>query len=484
MNLRLRLIVAFFLLSVVPLGAVTLYTYASNASAIREAASREAQTLAGELSERMTLVTAQLSQRFERLMEIPAEAPPPQPSSVSAAIADAVRGAASTVLDSTAMAAAVATAQATAQEAARVASELGEVAILLDNIEIRGFGRGRGGPGSARGFPNAVPLAPRPPAPPAPGPAMPDATPGRPSIDQPPPPPSGRGGRNPVADGRGAGGSNGNLRIDLGATRRAILKQVFPNRENWDQLSSDERELILARVNEAMLGVRQSLESLKQSASAEVADARAAAAAAAALARRQTASAQSSAPMGAGLGGSPDRPAPRTAPSSPGATPSPSTATTDAERQSSAAAAPLERSTAMSGRRMDVRVVRDGEVVGQVNAEINLPNLLATVFTTTRRDRGEVPFAVDGNGALYTPTEADRSIVTALDSSATRPETPPGTEVLPDWVVVTTADPTGSGLKFGVARPLGDALDDLRRSSTLNASSAWRSPASSRSRPT
>ena len=33
MNLRLRLIVAFFLLSVVPLAAVTLYTYTSNAKA-------------------------------------------------------------------------------------------------------------------------------------------------------------------------------------------------------------------------------------------------------------------------------------------------------------------------------------------------------------------------------------------------------------------------------------------------------------------
>ena len=38
MSLRLRLIVAFFVLSVVPLGAVTYYTYRSNARAVREAA--------------------------------------------------------------------------------------------------------------------------------------------------------------------------------------------------------------------------------------------------------------------------------------------------------------------------------------------------------------------------------------------------------------------------------------------------------------
>ena len=71
MNLRLRLIVVFFLLSVVPVGAVTYYTYASNAQAIRDAAASEAAQLAGELSQRMRAVTTQLGQRVETLMELP-----------------------------------------------------------------------------------------------------------------------------------------------------------------------------------------------------------------------------------------------------------------------------------------------------------------------------------------------------------------------------------------------------------------------------
>ena len=50
MNLRLRLIVAFFLLSVVPLGAVTFYSYSSNAGALRDAAEKEAEQLPGELT--------------------------------------------------------------------------------------------------------------------------------------------------------------------------------------------------------------------------------------------------------------------------------------------------------------------------------------------------------------------------------------------------------------------------------------------------
>ena len=74
MSLRLRLIVAFFFLSVVPLGAVTFYTYASNAAALREAAGHEAESLAGDLSQRMQLVTAQISERVEHLMDVQREA--------------------------------------------------------------------------------------------------------------------------------------------------------------------------------------------------------------------------------------------------------------------------------------------------------------------------------------------------------------------------------------------------------------------------
>ena len=46
---------------------------------------------------------------------------------------------------------------------------------------------------------------------------------------------------------------------------------------------------------------------------------------------------------------------------------------------------------------------------------------------------------------------------------------PPGTTVLPDWIVVTTEDPAGSGLKFGIARPVGESLNELRRAGVRNA---------------
>jgi hypothetical protein len=70
MSLRLRLMLAFFALSVVPLGAVTFIAYRANVEALQEAAEREADLLAGELSQRMSLVTAQLAERVEHLMDI------------------------------------------------------------------------------------------------------------------------------------------------------------------------------------------------------------------------------------------------------------------------------------------------------------------------------------------------------------------------------------------------------------------------------
>jgi len=75
MKLRTRLILALLLISVVPLGAVTLISYASNVKALKEDGAHEADMLAFELSQRMQLVTAQLTERIEHLMDIAQLAP-------------------------------------------------------------------------------------------------------------------------------------------------------------------------------------------------------------------------------------------------------------------------------------------------------------------------------------------------------------------------------------------------------------------------
>jgi hypothetical protein len=128
MNFRTRLIVAFFLLSVVPLTAVTYVSYRSNAAALRDVAEHEADLLAGDLSQRMQMVTAQLRERVEHLMDV---------SQLEAEVGAAVARANSAV-----------TVQTTAQPRPvetmdqQVASSLGDAAMLLNNVRLRGLGRG------------------------------------------------------------------------------------------------------------------------------------------------------------------------------------------------------------------------------------------------------------------------------------------------------------------------------------------------------
>jgi sigma-B regulation protein RsbU (phosphoserine phosphatase) len=108
---------------------------------------------------------------------------------------------------------------------------------------------------------------------------------------------------------------------------------------------------------------------------------------------------------------------------------------------------------------------RNGQVVQQVNAEINLPNLLATVFANTRRDSGEIPFAVGKDGHVYAPGDADRTKLNALNVV----HLSPGTTRDDNWIIVTMPDESGAGLKFGIARPVGNLVSDLRRTTARNA---------------
>jgi serine phosphatase RsbU (regulator of sigma subunit) len=158
------------------------------------------------------------------------------------------------------------------------------------------------------------------------------------------------------------------------------------------------------------------------------------------------------------------RPAPAAA-KAPVATTAPAAAPPSATK--SPAAAKMKKSTSLSGNRLDVKYEHEGKVVQQVNAEVNFANVLATVFSTTRRDRGEVPFAIARDGQIYTRSEDDRKKVESF-GAVTRPNGP-STARLADWVVVTTEDPSGSGLRLGIARPVGDSLDSLRRTAAHNA---------------
>ena len=551
MSLRTRLVLAFFLLSVVPLGAVTFYSYTNNVRALQDAAEREADLLAGELGQRMQLVTAQLSERVEHLMDIAELQAVAEEASANASAAQAQAAAAQTTKADTAPVKVQVVTPATATHATTVntsllqdsiAKSLGEAAMLLNNVELqnmRSFGRGGRPPGpppgapsvggrgtgqgtgtgttagtattggtgagssgqsttgsrsggqganarsqqsaDSRGFdqrsrdagrsgqssgqrsgrgprpdvtpsPTATPAAatatgattaasqaaqsaraaapqsaqsvPGQPAgqvAPAPKVAPVPAAPVPPGVAPPPgTPPQGDLGFVKMFD------ANGKLMIDLAPIRREMLRQVVPD-GRVENLKPEERQRIAAEINQRMVGIAQGikigaaeLEKRAQEAQKE-ADAKA----------RITAA----------------KPA--------------VSATTPASK------AELKRHSSLSGSRIDVKIERDGQVVRQMNAELNLPNVLATVFSTTRGDRGEIPFAVGRDGTVYARTEADKSRVTALGAVA-KPDGPAMSRQS-DYIVVTTEDKSGSNLRMGIARPVSDSLARLRLTAARNA---------------
>ncbi len=547
MSLRTRLIVAFFLLSVVPLAAVTLYAYRSNVEALRVTAEREADLLAGELGQRMQLVTAQLSERVEHLMDV---------QELEEAKLEAEERTAAKMKITTAPTTppTVIVAQTLTDT---IGQSLGEAAMLLNNVELQGWRPGRG---SGQGFP------PRPPGPPGQrgGPPPPGQPPPRSAVSPGPPPPppppavgstagraegaspgrgdrrDGRGSRPPTAPadvagekGRGvptvpatpvvtgvgpvptpsgtpmaAGGNRTSsappltpppstapgadetdkpkLMIDLAPIRREMFRQIVPEGGRLETMTREQRQRVADEINQRMLGIVQGIqigakelqrkaeEAAKAAeAQAKVSEATAATSGAADAAKSGAASsAKSGAANNAKSGmannatsgaASSARPATAAAPK-PGAASTSTSSTSPTSTSATSTSAKMKSS--FSGNKIDVRLERDGKVVRQVNAELNLPNVLATVFSTTRGDGGEVPFAVAKDGHIFARSDEDLSKVENLGVVAT-PQGP-ATVRLDDWIVVTMPDPSGSGLKLGIARPVGDSLAVLRKTAARN----------------
>ena len=448
MTLRARLILWLLLLSVVPLGAVTTYAYISSADALRVAAAHEADLLAGELSSRMQLVTAELSDRVERLMTMPEPAP--------------VVATASTVKPVTAKPGAKAGAApaldaATAEQNAvnsQIANTLGDAAVLLNSVELQGMrgvfrGAGRsasraGEAGSAGGTgttpagqhtrpnfrftpedPNrATAQRPRPST--EPGAAVPP-TPGAPAaVPEPPARPAGAHVATPpevapvppVAPGL----AEDRFVVDVGAMARDLTRRLAP--EGLDKLTPEERQRVTREIGMRMMGVTEGLRI-----------------GAAELKKRADAAKQKAAE---------------------------DAKIVEAEHTSEPLAAlPSQTKSTLTGNKLGVTVERGGQVVHRVNAEVNLDNLLMTVFSTTRRDQGEVPFAVAKDGKVYTQNAADRKTVEQFSSAVASPA-PLGMSTVDDWIIVTNKDPSGSGLRFGIARPVGDSLSALRKTAGRN----------------
>ncbi|HKV08420.1 MAG TPA: SpoIIE family protein phosphatase [Thermoanaerobaculia bacterium] len=111
--------------------------------------------------------------------------------------------------------------------------------------------------------------------------------------------------------------------------------------------------------------------------------------------------------------------------------------------------------------------VRVGDaVVGTVKVRVREEEVLRRVLSRTQKGEGEVPFALDSEGKLFTIDDADRRAIAALPLDLAALARQGATKrVLPDWVVVTSKD-ADSGLTFGIARPV--PLKEVRQTAARN----------------
>ncbi|MFQ5351078.1 MAG: SpoIIE family protein phosphatase, partial [Thermoanaerobaculia bacterium] len=116
---------------------------------------------------------------------------------------------------------------------------------------------------------------------------------------------------------------------------------------------------------------------------------------------------------------------------------------------------------------MEVPIRERGEVVGKFRAQISPSEILNRVLKRTRREQGEIPFAIDQTGNLITIGEEDREQLEALPVGDLDGESPVSADVMSNWVVVTRQEPT-SGLTFGIARPIRESLEQIRTASARN----------------
>jgi serine phosphatase RsbU (regulator of sigma subunit) len=354
MSLRTRLIIAFLLLSVVPLSAVTFLSYTSSVRAFEQAARREATVSATDVSRRMEMVTADVGRRMDRLF-VAGTGSPERPFNPDP---QAVRE--------------------------RVAPLLGDTAALVDRVEFH--------------------PSPDLPAPPDPA-VLAD------SVPVPIPPSSGRGGSGrsgmnggpPSGEGRRGPRPPGSQvivmdipRIVEDATRAAAAQGVA---------AADPKvgKLVEQRIEQQLAASQASLTKMAEALTREAAT------------------------------------------------------RTDGSRT------PVQ----VQGRNVEVAIEKGGRVIGRANAMLNMDRTLRMVLGFARRDQGEISFAIDRTGALYTPDAGDKGRLQSLGVERTALVAAEGTpRRTGDWIIVARRAP--GGIIFGIARPVGESLREIRRASVRN----------------
>ena len=137
---------------------------------------------------------------------------------------------------------------------------------------------------------------------------------------------------------------------------------------------------------------------------------------------------------------------------------------TDAEKQQ---LRDRERqATLIFGQKFNFPLRKEGTIVGHISAQVSTPEVVRRVLGVHGDDADEVTFAVDRDNNVYTRNPDDRKTLDRAGITDRVLKNRPLNDIR-EWIVVMSRDPQ-SGLRVGVARPVGDNLEELRKTAGKN----------------
>ena len=381
MKIRTQLVLICFLLSVLPLGGIVVYSYYASRRALEVAYHSEAQRLTAQMDRRLGNIRDVLEQRLAEVSALPN-------------LPNATEGQSPAV--------------------SNILMTMGDAASLVDSLEIQPFVH--------RAMRAVHPVAGAAPAPPTPPSEPPDETA---SVDEKVTP-------EPVV-------------IDIPAVpriphfgfsdaERAELQQMSQVGrelgEHWSDMTSEQRDATKKHLNEMQTDFDARMKS------------------------KQTQLEES---VGAGL----SRPAVGLKPAAP---PAPKAGLSAAQK--SMLKAREKQSALLFGQRFNVPLRLEGAVIGRIHAHVSTDEVIRRVLGAQSEDRSEITFAIDREGNVYTRSPEERQTLDSLGIPQRIADHKPLSDII-DWVVVLSRDPQ-SGLRVGVARPLGESFEELRNTAAKN----------------
>ncbi|MGZ7080398.1 MAG: SpoIIE family protein phosphatase, partial [Thermoanaerobaculia bacterium] len=124
-----------------------------------------------------------------------------------------------------------------------------------------------------------------------------------------------------------------------------------------------------------------------------------------------------------------------------------------------------KQTSLLFGRHFDVSLSNGGEVVGQIRAKLSTSEIVKRILGSSE-NRDEVPFALDREGNLYTRNDNDRATLERLGIADALKRHKAFGEV-EGWIIAVSEDKE-SGLRVGAARPVGENLQELRKTAARN----------------